>query len=146
MERIPSSEPTMQMHFTQAIRDYFVKPTLPEDAPSWLSLPEIPNATEIRGNFTTTDLVLEVNKINGPWESKEVYFQAHYELIREDAIAPLREAVEELRAYPDVTEGTSKEKARIYENVCRLPYPRLYLLILGRFTLSASHLRLKELL
>ena len=57
------------------------------------------------------------NIVEGAWEDSEQYFQSHYELLREDGVAPLRDAVAEVRAKPRIMEADSEESAGIYENV-----------------------------
>ena len=70
----------------------------------WLRMPELPTSAEI-GSFkdgkpTKLEYEVPANKIDGPWKDKEDYLQSHYELLRENAVAPLREAVEEYHARP----------------------------------------------
>ncbi|KAI9803240.1 MAG: hypothetical protein M1825_002031 [Sarcosagium campestre] len=72
---------------------------------SWRSVKEIPRADEILSLSMESDgqeaeKFLPANIIDGPWESKETYLRAHYELLREDAVAPLRDAVAEVRRCP----------------------------------------------
>ena len=79
----------------------------------WRNLPEVPSAEEIKPrsvsasierdggpdpwNEYQTDLLydsdLPNNHIHGPWSSKEAYIGAHYQILREDAIASLRNSV-----------------------------------------------------
>lgn len=95
------------------VRNYFRNRNLPEEAihGSWLSKLEFPSAAEIfdeisSGSTIETIVGVEVptNKIRGPWESKEEYLRAHYELLRDDALRHIREAVCELRGAPDISE------------------------------------------
>ncbi|KAL2868538.1 putative DEAD box helicase involved in nonsense mediated decay [Aspergillus lucknowensis] len=80
---------------------------------SWTLKPEIPSSEEIFGtDGEFVDLV--PNKLDGPWESKDAYLKAHYELLREDAVAPLRDAVAIVRNDPEMRD--SKHVA-IYEKV-----------------------------
>ncbi|RDW72447.1 putative DEAD box helicase involved in nonsense mediated decay [Aspergillus mulundensis] len=79
----------------------------------WLSKPELPSSDEIFG--TDEEFVdLEPNKIEGPWESKDAYLKAHYDLIREEAVASLRDAVAIFRADPDMCDDKS---VSVYEKV-----------------------------
>ena len=73
----------------------------------WLRQPEVPTSAEIllAGD---DDVVLPANKIDGPWKSKDKYLKAHYNLLREDAVSPLRDAVEIFRQDPDMMESDSK--------------------------------------
>ena len=81
----------------------------------WLRQPEVPTSAEIllAGD---DDVVLPANKIDGPWKSKDKYLKAHYNLLREDAVSPLRDAVEIFRQDPDMMESDSKIVS-IYEKV-----------------------------
>lgn len=112
-------KPVMKLNVN--IREYVRSPISTPESPSWVSTREIPTAEEIGGVHRGLDEeeVIEIppNKIEGPWIDKEEYFKSHYELLREDAVAPLRSAVEEVRATPMMTEYESNEHAAIYENV-----------------------------
>jgi helicase required for RNAi-mediated heterochromatin assembly 1 len=84
----------------------------------WRNLPEIPTKAEImpkdeeepcqrkeeeRWNDYQNDPIydpkLPKNIVDGPWPSKKDYISAHYQILREDAIAPLREAVKFFRQH-----------------------------------------------
>ncbi|MCJ1383921.1 hypothetical protein MMC17_007035 [Xylographa soralifera] len=103
------------------IREYFDKASNTHTDQSWLTLPELPTSVEIgrleNGKPTVGEIPIPVNKVDGPWSSKLEYLQSHYELLREDGVASLREAVEEIRAKPELMEKDSQEHAAIYENV-----------------------------
>ncbi|MCJ1290377.1 hypothetical protein MMC34_001913 [Xylographa carneopallida] len=103
------------------IREYFDKVSILNTNQSWLTLPEIPTSVEVGrlkdGKPTVGEIPVPVNKVDGAWPSKEEYLQSHYELLREDGVASLREAVEEIRAKPELMEKDSQEHAAIYENV-----------------------------
>lgn len=79
----------------------------------WLSMPEIPPASEILIPDGES-VVLPRNRIDQPWTKKERYLKAHYKLLREDAIAPLREAVAKFRQDPRRMDDND---TRIYEEV-----------------------------
>ena len=109
------------------IREYINSSPTPSGQ-SWLSLPELPTAQEVASFsqsqpatvehlLTPNDIELNPNKIDGAWEDKEQYLSTHYELLREDAVAPLREAVLEFHARPYIMERDSKEHIAIYEQV-----------------------------
>jgi helicase required for RNAi-mediated heterochromatin assembly 1 len=67
----------------------------------WLQKPDLPTTSEILGNDDPNENVfLAPNKISGPWPSKQDYLRTQYNLIREDAIAPLRDAVAIVRDSP----------------------------------------------
>lgn len=112
----------------ELIRQYFNVPPTTATQAQWLKMPVIPTAEEIAGAAigTTVNIAdvpvtrhgVPVNRIKGAWDSKEEYLESHYRLLREDAVEPLRSAVEEVRAYPDLLERDSQEHAGIYENVC----------------------------
>lgn len=102
------------------IREYVNFSTASSDQP-WLALPELPTAEEV-GSFVgdrpaTLEYALQHNKIDGPWRDKEYYLRSHYELLREDAVAPLRDVVQEFHQKPNMMERDSKEHAAIYEKV-----------------------------
>ncbi|KAK5076617.1 hypothetical protein LTR64_005903 [Lithohypha guttulata] len=83
------------------------------DPDDWLAIPEIPPAGEIlipEGEAVS----LPRNKIDQPWSKKEKYLKAHYKFLREDAIAPLREAVAKFRRDPQRMDDND---TRIYEQV-----------------------------
>lgn len=82
------------------VRKYF-DTIVSDDAPEWQSKPEIPSAEEVLGKDTPDDFViLNPNIVDGPWPSKETYLEAHYNLLREDSVAPLRDAVAMVRNDP----------------------------------------------
>ena len=64
------------------------------------------------------DKEFEPNRARGAWvEGKDFYLQTQYELFREDALTPLRESVNEVRAHPDLLEKDSILNTRIYDSV-----------------------------
>ncbi|KAF2114105.1 P-loop containing nucleoside triphosphate hydrolase protein [Lophiotrema nucula] len=76
-------------------------------AGSWTKKPEIPSSLEImEQSYCNEDTIVDVgtklrpNKAEGAYDSKEEYLGTQYDLLREDAIRPLREAVEHVRAKP----------------------------------------------
>lgn len=85
----------------------------------WRNLPEIPTKAEIMPkddqnrdqqseeekwndyqNDPLYDPKLPKNIIDGPWSSKEDYISAHYQILREDAVAPIREAIKSFKQHP----------------------------------------------
>jgi hypothetical protein len=109
----------------------YVNHTISSSDLPWLELPELPMAEEVGGFVgdkpAKLEHILRPNKIVGPWRSKEEYLRSHYELLREDAVAPLRDAVQEFHAKPNMMEKDSIEHAGIYEQVSRIiPLARLY--------------------
>ncbi|KAJ9490234.1 hypothetical protein VN97_g3039 [Penicillium thymicola] len=98
------------------IRQYF-DPDLPIYGPwrLWQTKPELPSSEEIMGTDTPGDVVaLPANCISEPWISKEKYLEAHYSLIREDLVAPLRNAVAHVRDNPSMKDTAD---VSIYEKV-----------------------------
>ena len=78
-----------------AIRDYFNASSAVQAEPnSWLSYAEIPTSIEIM--YTPPDNRVPRNITEGAWDSKEEYLSSHYELLREDAVFPLRVAVHQV--------------------------------------------------
>lgn len=103
------------------IRQYF-DPDLPIYGPwrLWQTKPELPSSEEIMGTDVPGDVVaLTANCISGPWISKEKYLEAHYSLIREDLVAPLRNAVAYVRDNPSMKDTAD---VSIYEKVNN-PFP-----------------------
>ncbi|KAE8398944.1 P-loop containing nucleoside triphosphate hydrolase protein [Aspergillus pseudonomiae] len=98
----------------QDVKAYFAEEAL-DNSQSWLLNPEIPSPDEIMGTGSETEFVdLLQNRIEGPWGSKEEYLKAHYELLREDAVAPLRDAVAYVREDPEMRDTNT---ISIYEKV-----------------------------
>lgn len=104
-----------------AIREYWkeAKSDGSTGSEAWVSKPEIPSSEEILGTDLPEDdedcVELMPNHINGPWPSKESYLRAHYELLREDSVAPLRDAVAYVRDEPRMMDSKT---VSIYEKVC----------------------------
>ncbi|GAB7362881.1 hypothetical protein MBLNU230_g3183t1 [Neophaeotheca triangularis] len=105
-----------------AVREYYEKAPPPSNG--WTARPEVPTSAEVLdtdGDSADSEVVEIVpNKREGAWESKEAYLSAHYELLREDALRPLRTAVGLLRVTPAGVEDTfsgSKSSIGIYEKV-----------------------------
>lgn len=100
----------------------------------WRRLPEIPAAREIigpvnssqsdsngdcsgsQGSNSSQGWKLPINIVDKAWCNTEEYVGAHYQLLREDAIAPLRRAVELYRAQPTMKDN---EELSIYTHVSR---------------------------
>lgn len=85
---------------------------------AWTMKPELPSSDEILGTDLLKDdedcVELMPNRISGPWPSKSSYLRAHYELLREDAVAPLRDAVAYVRDDPQMKDSPAMS---IYEKV-----------------------------
>jgi helicase required for RNAi-mediated heterochromatin assembly 1 len=97
-----------------AIREYYRRLDHVQQDP-WLQKPEIPTPEEILPSSSDEECVeLMPNRIEGPWSSKETYLRAHYELLREDAVAPLRDAVAYVRNDPQMLDSRD---VSVYEKV-----------------------------
>ncbi|KAK5115668.1 hypothetical protein LTR62_000757 [Meristemomyces frigidus] len=105
------------------IRQYFEDlKQRPQDGGPWLLRPEIPTSGELLDtdeNGSASSAVVEIvpNQPRGAWESKESYLSAQYELLREDAVRMLRDAVSSLRENPTAKEEEFNGKLGIYEMV-----------------------------
>ncbi|RAK98890.1 putative DEAD box helicase involved in nonsense mediated decay [Aspergillus ibericus CBS 121593] len=90
------------------VKKYFVESNF-ENCEEWLKKPEVPSSEEIMGIYDSADdddcIALETNRVDGPWQSKDAYLRAHYELLREDAIGPLRDAVAYVREDPKMMDS-----------------------------------------
>lgn len=100
--------------------DKYVKHSL-RSKDAWTSQAEIPTADEIADNENEKEddntITIPCNKLVDPWASREEYLEAHYRLLREDAVSPLRDVVSEMREEPQIDEKHSQESAAIYERV-----------------------------
>lgn len=102
---------------SKSIRQYFEAVENGDEPPGkeWLHKPELPTASEILGTDTPEDDVkLKGNIIGEPWPSTEQYLETHYNLIREDSVVPLRDAVTLVRHNPHMHDEKS---ISIYEKV-----------------------------
>lgn len=69
-----------------------------ENSPdAWRRCPEVPSISEL----LRERVELPINVVDGPYSSVDDYLEAHYELLKEDAFAGLRESVCHMRQYPD---------------------------------------------
>jgi helicase required for RNAi-mediated heterochromatin assembly 1 len=105
---------------TKIIQEHVLKPYGRElHIEPWRNLPEIPDKSEImpkeneRDRYKVEewndyqkdpvyDVNLPVNIIDKPWPSKEEYISAHYQILREDAIASLRNSVKSFKRNPEM--------------------------------------------
>ncbi|KAI7534544.1 P-loop containing nucleoside triphosphate hydrolase protein, partial [Hortaea werneckii] len=115
----------MPQQLNTGIREYFADAAKTVSKSAWTSRPEVPTSAEILdeegGNSSSTSDIIEIvpNKRCGAWESKEAYLGAHYELLREDAVKPLRDAVGVVRAMPFADENALNGAVGIYDKVHR---------------------------
>ncbi|KAF6225742.1 hypothetical protein HO133_009744 [Letharia lupina] len=103
-----------------SIREYAKTAGQPADPSHWTGFREIPSPSEVFDEGRTehgTTLELTENSVVGPYISKEDYLETHYRLLREDAVAPLRDVVSEIQVYPHIMEKESDNSAYIYEKV-----------------------------
>jgi helicase required for RNAi-mediated heterochromatin assembly 1 len=87
-------------------------------ADGWISKPEIPTSEEVMGIAVAdgSDVInLMPNQVEGPWQSRETYLRAHYELLREESVALLRDAVAYVRDDPRMDDT---QEVCIYDKVC----------------------------
>jgi helicase required for RNAi-mediated heterochromatin assembly 1 len=134
--KIPSSVP---FRSNNDIREYIeLGLKTVHGAGAWVNLPAIPSPAEILDvptsfrssygsrfsdpNESLVDVEVEESirpkKVTEPYDDKEDYLRTEYELLREDAIRPLRDAVQEIRADPWKDEGEYQNHTiGIYEPV-----------------------------
>ena len=112
-EEVTVAERIIRAH---VLRQYDTQATPGED---WRDLPEVPNKSEIfskededeRNDFFIEkwddyqnepryERNLPENVVKGPWPSKEAYIAAHYQILREDATASLRNSVKSVKFQP----------------------------------------------
>lgn len=72
---------------------------------AWLLKTEVPTADEILENEDETVQLFE-NRLDKPWPNRKKYLETHYELLREDAISPLRDAVHQFKNTPDMSDDS----------------------------------------
>ena len=98
------------------VRKYF-EPLGIGNRSEWQLRPEIPSSEEIIGADTSDDdeVPLPINNIEGPWDSKDQYLEAHYKLLREEAVGPIRDAVSVLRENPFAADNA--KDYHVYDNV-----------------------------
>jgi helicase required for RNAi-mediated heterochromatin assembly 1 len=125
-----SNIPTVSIIVDHVKRDYGHE----DGIEGWRQLPEIPAAGEILGpvngfqddSYGDDDDFDDSNNNRGPslpfnvvdrtWRTKGEYIGAHYQLLREDAIAPLRQAVALFRSQPAMKDN---QDLSIYTHVSR---------------------------
>ncbi|KAF2179341.1 P-loop containing nucleoside triphosphate hydrolase protein [Zopfia rhizophila CBS 207.26] len=109
------------------IRKYYERARAPVAGGTWLGKPEFPSSAELLpGSVTyqTFDQLVDVeevrpNKVKWRYESNEDYLRTQYNLLREDAVRPLRDAITELRKSPWLNEAqyTGGTSIGLYEPV-----------------------------
>jgi helicase required for RNAi-mediated heterochromatin assembly 1 len=96
-----------------SIYDYVQAAKTTISSGKWFDKPEIPSPAEMLqapSGATIIDVAEELrpNKVEGAYVDKEEYLSTQYALLREDAIRPLREAVDQVRASPWLNETEYK--------------------------------------
>lgn len=123
MPRALNARPAVTLNLS--IREYAKTAGQPANLFHWTDFREIPFSTEVfdegRKEHDTT-LELAENTVIGPYISKEEYLESHYRLLREDAVAPLRDVVSEIQVYPHLMEKDSDNSAYIYEKVTQIDF------------------------
>ena len=103
-----------------SIRKYVKIFDQPIDSSNWTTFREVPSSSEIfdEGRTEHTEAVeVHENIVVGPYSSNSDYLERQYSLLREDAVAPLRDVVSEVQAYPRMMESESDNDAYVYEKV-----------------------------
>ncbi|QIW95211.1 hypothetical protein AMS68_000729 [Peltaster fructicola] len=116
---------TEQPLLNQRVRQYFEQHAPSRDTAAWLRTPEVPTSKEVAqaapiDQRTGRTEMLVSNLVKGAWESKEAYLRAHYSFLREEAVRPLREAVQQMKVMPTACESSfseAKNTIGIYERV-----------------------------
>jgi helicase required for RNAi-mediated heterochromatin assembly 1 len=113
--------PAQRRAKTSEIKEYFNQPESSVKGEAWLAKPEVPTPEEILDYDEQEALPegLRLNKMEGPYNSKEEYLGTQYDLLREDSLRPLREAVAQVRASPylDEAEYNAGYSIGLYEPV-----------------------------
>ena len=101
-----------------AIRECFDNGTDHTHLAGWQMKPELPTVQEVMPGTDQLgdDFTLAVNKTWGPWPSVDLYLETHYNLLREDAVAPLRDEIATFRQRAGMTDNNDLV---IYERVRR---------------------------
>ncbi|KAF2743089.1 hypothetical protein M011DRAFT_481047 [Sporormia fimetaria CBS 119925] len=121
---------TQQMDFplgprvSSEIQDYFREGPATVGGGDWIGKPELPLPAEINcasahaaETLVAVDTELPENKIEGPYDGKEDYLKTLYDLSREDATRPLRDAVALVKASPYLDEAEYGGNVGLYEPV-----------------------------
>lgn len=104
-----------QVQFRSNLCEQYLRALLNKEVTNtWLDAPEIPTANELmdRNEAWTKvgdhgNVVMTGNQLIGPWPDRSAYLEAHYGMLREEAVKPLREAISWVRAYPGMPEDVS---------------------------------------
>ena len=115
------------LQYINKLNEYCRNEKQSDDKCSWLSRSEVPTAEELFRPGPEVDPsyyennntpVLQPNIIDGPWQDKEEYLSSHFELLRENALRPLREAIHQIQQMPYAEESDFLGKTiGLYQNV-----------------------------
>lgn len=110
----------------RGIREYVAAASAPlANTPKpWLLKSEVPTTEEILDDERTVHL--SANRLDRPWPNQKKYLETHYELLREDAISPLRDAVHQFRETPDMCDDS---QVAVYVKASRFYHIRISALI-----------------
>jgi helicase required for RNAi-mediated heterochromatin assembly 1 len=143
--KISSHTEENRLHNT-AIRQYLEQTRAPCDPCSWVSASDIPTTAEIfdvtepwqRVDPVDASILLQGNNLQGPWPCKNDYLMAHYEMLREEEVRPLREAVHWVKNNPSLGEDQRAFGGNmgIYEKVCDVTLTQHF-----QLTCTGSHHR-----
>lgn len=97
----------------RGIRTYVAAASAPpaNNAKPWLCKAEVPTTEEILDD-EEEPLQLPENRLDKPWPNRRRYLETHYELLREDAISPLRDAVAQFKSNPSMDDD---DQVAVYE-------------------------------
>lgn len=114
--KLPQAQANVRLN--RDLREYVAAANRSENTNHWNERPEVPSPDEIMGEDLDDDAsgVVELvpNLIRGPWPAVHTYLKAHYELLREDAVSPLRDAVAYFKNTPSMEDSPF---VSIYEKV-----------------------------
>lgn len=119
---------------SREVRGYWRDEGFAQDA--WVAMPEVPGSDEImkprllsisqsEANWDEYkadpiyDPNLPKNIVKGAWPSKGEYLESHFRLLREDAVAPLRDAVRKVQLQPQMDDD---RETRIYTHASPLQH------------------------
>ncbi|KFY01793.1 hypothetical protein O988_02518 [Pseudogymnoascus sp. VKM F-3808] len=110
--------------FEPILREHIARPYQLHDEHTqaeWRRLPEVPSGREMNPDSSNgaTFETLPENVMEGSWGSKEAYIGAQYQLLRYDAIYPLRESILSYKENPGISDLPTTS---IYTNVFIVGY------------------------
>ena len=109
--------PYADARLNKDIRSYVAASNRSGNSSQWSEKPEVPSTDEILGldHSEQGDVIdLVPNQIEGPWPDVQIYLKSHYNLLREDAVSPLRDAVAYFKHTPSMGDSSS---VAIYDKV-----------------------------